>query len=70
MKETTIILMAGMFDFLGVPQSALVDPERLVGDQIRVTAYLFAGLVFFAICFGLSRHSAHIERTINRGSRS
>jgi general L-amino acid transport system permease protein len=51
-------------------KSALVDLEWLVGDQIRVTAHFFAGLVFFAICFSLSRYSAHIDRTINRGSRS
>lgn len=42
-KETTIILMAGMFDCLGVLQSALLDPERIIGDQARVAAYLFAG---------------------------
>jgi general L-amino acid transport system permease protein len=62
MKETTIILMAGMFDFLGVLQGSLLDPEWLIGDQIRQTAYLFAGLVFFAICFGLSRYSLYVER--------
>jgi general L-amino acid transport system permease protein len=61
MKETTIVLMAGMFDFLGVLQGSLVDPEWLIGDQIRQTAYFFAGSVFFIICFGLSRYSLYIE---------
>lgn len=64
MKETTIILMAGMFDFLGVLQGSLIDPEWLIGDQIRQTAYFFAGLVFFMICFSLSRWSLHIERKL------
>ena len=69
-KETTIILMAGMFDFLGVLQGALIDPEWLVGDQIRQTAYFFAGIVFFVICFTLSRYSLHIERKLSpRASR-
>ena len=66
MKETTIVLMAGMFDFLGVLQNALIDPQWLIGDQIRQTGYLFVGLVFFMICFGLSRASAHIERRLDR----
>ena len=65
MKETTIVLMAGMYDFLGVLQSSLIDPEWLIGDQIRQTAYFFAGLVFFAICFSLSRYSLHIERKLS-----
>jgi general L-amino acid transport system permease protein len=64
MKETTIILMAGMFDFLGVLQASIIDPEWLIGDQIRQTAYFFAGLVFFVICFTLSRYSAYIERKL------
>jgi len=64
MKETTSVLMAGMFDFLGVLQSSLLDPEWLVGDQIRQTAYFFAGIIFFSICFGLSRYSLHIERKL------
>jgi general L-amino acid transport system permease protein len=64
MKETTIILMAGMFDFLGILQGALIDPEWLIGDQIRQTAYFFAGLVFFVICFSLSQYSLYIERKL------
>lgn len=64
MKETTIVLMAGMFDFLGVLQNALIDPQWLIGDQIRQTAYFFAGLVFFVVCFSLSRYSARIERRL------
>ncbi|MBF9235288.1 amino acid ABC transporter permease [Microvirga alba] len=65
MKETTIILMAGMFDFLGVLQGSLIDPDWLIGDQIRQTAYFFAGLVFFVICFSLSRYSVYIERKLS-----
>ena len=43
-KETAIVLMAGMFDFLGVLQGALIDPEWNIGDQIRQTGYFFAGV--------------------------
>lgn len=64
-KETTIVLMAGMFDFLGILQGSLLDPEWLIGDQIRQTAYFFAGLVFFIICFSLSRYSLQIERKLD-----
>lgn len=65
MKETTIVLMAGMLDFLGVLQGSLIDPDWLIGDQIRQTAYFFGGIVFFAICYSLSRYSALIERKLS-----
>ncbi|MGO4677345.1 amino acid ABC transporter permease [Bosea sp. 2YAB26] len=68
-KETTIILIAGLFDFLGVLQGALIDPAWNIGDQIRQTAYFFAGAVFFIICFGLSCYSASIERRLSKGER-
>jgi len=68
-KETTIVLIAGLFDFLGVLQSGLIDPVWIIGDQIRQTAYFFAGVVFFVVCFGLSRFSARIERRLDVGRR-
>lgn len=68
-KETTIILIAGMFDFLGVLQGALIDPQWLVGDQVRQTAYFFAGAVFFVACFSLSLWSLRIEVRLGRGRR-
>lgn len=68
-KETTIILMAGMLDFIGILQGSLLDPEWLVGDQIRVTAYIFAGVVFFVVCFALSKYSLRIERRMSGASR-
>ncbi len=68
-KETTIILIAGMFDFLGVLQGALIDPQWLVGDQVRQTAYFFAGMVFFVVCFSLSVWSLRVEGRLPSGSR-
>jgi len=64
-KETTIILIAGLFDLLGVIQGALIDPEWNIGEQIRETAYFFVGTVFFVICFTLSRYSARLERRLD-----
>jgi general L-amino acid transport system permease protein len=66
-KETTVILIVGLFDFLGALQAGVNDPHWLVGDQVRATAYLFAGSVYWVICFSLSRYSARIERSLNAG---
>ena len=66
-KETVVVLIVGLFDFLGIIQNGIIDPEWLVGDQVRATAYLFAGLVFWSLCFSISRYSARIERRLSLG---
>lgn len=63
-KETTIVLIVGLFDFLGVLQAGLADPEWLAAESARTTAYVFAGLVFWAVCFALSRYSLSLERRL------
>jgi general L-amino acid transport system permease protein len=66
-KETVVVLLVGLFDFLAILQNGVIDPAWLVGDQIRATAYLFAGLVFWAICFSISRYSSYLERRLGTG---
>ena len=61
-KETTVVLVIGLIEFLAVLQIAFADPDWLIGDQVRSTGYLFAALVFWSLCFGLSRYSARLDR--------
>jgi general L-amino acid transport system permease protein len=61
-KETTVILILGLADLLAVIQAGAADPAWLVGDQIRSTGYFFAGLVFWSVCFSMSRLAARLER--------
>ena len=61
-KETTVVLVIGLTEFLAVLQIAFADPEWLIGDQVRDTGYLFAALVFWSLCFGLSRYSTRLDR--------
>jgi general L-amino acid transport system permease protein len=68
-KETTLLLIVGSLDLLGVLQGGITDPAWLVSDQVRRTAYFFAGVVFWTLCFSLSRYSARIERGMSAGTR-
>ncbi len=68
-KETTLILIVGLLDLLGVLQAAITDPDWLVSDQVRRTSYFFAGLAFWILCFSLSRYSSRIERGMSAGTR-
>ena len=69
-KETTVVLIIGLVEFLAVLQIAFADPEWLIGDQVRCTGYLFAALVFWSLCFALSRYSAQLDRRMRAGRRT
>ncbi len=63
-KDTTLVLIIGLFDLLGIVQQAFADPLWL---GYSVEGYLFAGLVFWAFCFGMSRYSQALERALHTG---
>lgn len=65
-KDTSLVLIIGLFDLLAIVQSALNDPEWL---GYSVEGYLFVGFVFWAFCFGMSRYSMSLERKLNTGHR-
>ncbi len=61
-KETTLVLVIGLTDLLGVIQLGLSDTDWIGGGHIYASGYLFAGLAFWAFTFGMSRYSIHLER--------
>lgn len=66
-KDTTLVLTIGLLDFLGMIQLGLSDPAWSA-PYVSHTAYLFAGAVFWAFCFSLSRYSASLERRLAGGT--
>jgi general L-amino acid transport system permease protein len=69
-KETTVVLVIGLFDLLGAVQAGLADPEWLIGEHVRTTAYVFTALVFWIFCFGLSRYSRRFGARIEDAPRA
>ena len=65
-KDTTLVLIVGMFDLLGQIQSSFTDPTWSTPSQGH-TGYLFAAMVFFVFCFGMSRYSIFMERKLHTG---
>lgn len=63
-KETTVLLVIGLFDLLGMVQSAASDPAWL-SQGVSATGYVFAALFFWIFCFSFSRYSAHLERRMH-----
>ena len=57
-KDTSLVLIIGMFDVLGIGQPATTDPEWL---GFATESYVFVALVFWVFCFGMSRYSIWLE---------
>jgi general L-amino acid transport system permease protein len=57
-KDTSLVLIIGIFDLLTTAKTAIVDPAW---QSFSVEVYLFVGLIYFAFCFAMSRYSRHLE---------
>ncbi len=64
-KDTTLVAVVGIFDFLRTVDSARLDPIW-AGPTISTTGYAFAALFYFAFCFAMSRYSIVVERRLAR----
>jgi len=67
-KDTTLVAIVGIFDFLRTVDTARLDPAW-AGPRITVTAYIFAAMFYFVFCFGMSRYSQFIEARAAKGRR-
>ncbi len=67
-KDTSLVSIVGLFDLLNTVQSATGDQDWL-SPNLTVTAYLFAGFVFWVFCFSMSRYSRFLERRLDTGHR-
>jgi general L-amino acid transport system permease protein len=63
-KDTSLVLIIGLFDLLSTIKVSLQDP---LWSGFGVEAYVFASLVYFAFCWAMSRYSQNLERDLHRG---
>ena len=67
LKMTSIFPTIGIFEFLGMIQAATADPKWLGAPGVVDTGYLFAGVVYWLVCFSMSRYSRALERKRKTG---
>ena len=65
-KDTTLVAVVGIPDFLRTVETARLDPTW-AGPTISTTGYIFAGLFYWVFCFGMSRYSLMMERRLSAG---
>ena len=63
-KDTSLVVIIGLYDLLGMSQLDIKDPNWL---GLATESYLFAAFGFFVFCFGMSRYSMALERKLSRG---
>jgi general L-amino acid transport system permease protein len=63
-KDTTLVIIIGLFEILAAVQSAVIDPAW---RSVSTEGYIFAALCFWVFCFGMSRYSQALERKLYTG---
>jgi general L-amino acid transport system permease protein len=67
-KDTTLVFIVGIFDFLMTIESARVDPNWAT-PVTSTTGYAFAAIFYLIFCYGMSRYARMIERRLAVGDR-
>jgi general L-amino acid transport system permease protein len=65
-KDTTLVLIIGLFDLLGAVQASLTDANWI---GFATEGYVFAALGYWVFCFSMSRYSMYVERRLHTGHR-
>ena len=63
-KDTSLVIIIGLFDLFSSVQQATVDPAWL---GMSTEGYVFAALIYWIFCFSMSRYSQYLEKRFNTG---
>jgi len=65
-KDTTLVIIIGLFDILGIANAMVSNPDWL---GLSSETYVVVALFFFTVCFSMSRYSIHLERKLDTSRR-
>ncbi len=65
-KDTTLVIIIGLFDILGIANAMVSNPDWL---GLSSETYVVVALFFFTVCFSMSRYSIHLERKLDTTTR-
>jgi general L-amino acid transport system permease protein len=60
-KETTLLSVIGLSDFLGAVENGAKTPDWMGDPNILTSGHVFLAAVYLAFCWSLSRHSRRLE---------
>jgi general L-amino acid transport system permease protein len=64
-KDTSLVLIIGIFDLLTAGKTATVEPAW---QGFGLEVFIFVGMIYFVFCFAMSLYSQHLERHLGRAS--
>lgn len=64
LKDTSLVVIIGLFDLLGVANLVLANPIWL-GKMFET--YVFVAAIYWVICFSMSRYARHLEIKFSTG---
>jgi general L-amino acid transport system permease protein len=67
-KDTSLVYIIGLFELLGIVRQSFGDPDWAT-SQTPATGLVFAAVVFWVFCFGMSQYSRYTERRLAAGRR-
>ncbi|MBU8537054.1 amino acid ABC transporter permease [Falsiroseomonas tokyonensis] len=65
-KDTSLVLIIGIFDLLTAGKTAIVEPAW---QGFGVEVYVFVGAIYLVFCFAMSKYSQDLERDLNQHRR-
>ncbi|MFN3448862.1 MAG: amino acid ABC transporter permease [Roseococcus sp.] len=65
-KDTSLVLIIGIFDLLTAGKTAIIEPQW---QGFGVEVYVVLGIIYFIFCFAMSKYSAGLEAEFNRHRR-
>lgn len=65
-KNTTLVTIVSLFDLVGSAKAAINDP---LWRSYAVEIYVAIGVIYFVVCFVMSRYSQVVETRLARGAR-
>ena len=68
-KDTSLVSIVALFDLLGILRAAFADPAWATPTTL-FTGFAFTGMIYFVVCFAMSRYSLFVERRLNVHKRS
>lgn len=65
-KDTTLVLIIGLFDLLGIVQASIADPNWSI-KSVPYTGYAFVAIIFWVCCYSMARYSRYVENKLHTG---
>jgi len=65
-KDTTLVSIVSIFDFLLTVQTSASD-TNWISERTLTSGFIFAAIVYWVFCFGMSRYSQWMERRLDTG---